>query len=137
MKQVLNFIVLALLFSFSPKVSAQDWVTIAEKKVNFKAETDVVTPRGDEKSVNKIRIKCIEGTVKLKKVRVEMSDGTKKEYDAKGVGVLTKGMTSLAWDLPGKKGELKIKKIELEYDSAGNMLLTKKATVEIQGKVSK
>ncbi|KGO81204.1 hypothetical protein Q763_08975 [Flavobacterium beibuense F44-8] len=125
-----------MFLAVSPKILAQDWVTIAEKKVNFKAEKDVVTPRGNEKNIEKIRIKCTQGTVKLKKVYVEMSDGTKKEYDAKGVGVLTKGMTSLAWDLPGKKGELKIKKIELEYDSVGNMLVTKKAVVEIQGKVS-
>ena len=136
MKNVFKLIAICLFLAVSPKMLAQDWVTIAEKKVNFKAEKDVVTPRGNEKNVEKIRIKCTQGTVKLKKVYVEMSDGTKKEYDAKGVGVLTKGMTSLAWDLPGKKGELKIKKIELEYDSVGNMLVTKKAIVEIQGKVS-
>ncbi|WP_417366655.1 hypothetical protein [Flavobacterium beibuense] len=136
MKNVFKLITICLFLAVSPKILAQDWVTIAEKKVNFKAEKDVVTPRGNEKNVEKIRIKCTQGTVKLKKVYVEMSDGTKKEYDAKGVGVLTKGMTSLAWDLPGKKGELKIKKIELEYDSVGNMLVTKKAVVEIQGKVS-
>ena len=136
MKNVIKLITICLFLAVSPKMLAQDWVTIAEKKVNFKAEKDVVTPRGNEKNIEKIRIKCTQGTVKLKKVYVEMSDGTKKEYDAKGVGVLTKGMTSLAWDLPGKKGELKIKKIELEYDSVGNMLVTKKAVVEIQGKVS-
>lgn len=66
-----------------------------------------------------------------------MSDGTKKEYDAKAVGVITKGMTSLAWDLPGKSGSAKIKKIELEYDSVGNMLLTDKAKVEVQARTSK
>lgn len=136
MKNVFKLIAICLLLAMSPKAMSQDWITIAEKKVNFKAEKDVVTPRGNEKNIEKIRIKCTQGTVKLKKVHVEMSDGTKKEYDAKGVGVLTKGMTSLAWDLPGKKGELKIKKIELEYDSVGNMLVTKKAVVEIQGKVS-
>ncbi|MEE1899133.1 hypothetical protein V1389_12335 [Flavobacterium rakeshii] len=136
MRNVFKLIAICLLLAMSPKAMSQDWITIAEKKVNFKAEKDVVTPRGNEKNIEKIRIKCTQGTVKLKKVHVEMSDGTKKEYDAKGVGVLTKGMTSLAWDLPGKKGELKIKKIELEYDSVGNMLVTKKAVVEIQGKVS-
>ncbi|MFL9838147.1 hypothetical protein ABS768_11600 [Flavobacterium sp. ST-75] len=135
MRNVFKLIAICLLLAMSPKAMSQDWITIAEKKVNFKAEKDVVTPRGNEKNIEKIRIKCTQGTVKLK-VHVEMSDGTKKEYDAKGVGVLTKGMTSLAWDLPGKKGELKIKKIELEYDSVGNMLVTKKAVVEIQGKVS-
>lgn len=136
MKNVFKLIAICLLLAMSPKAMSQDWITIAEKKVNFKAEKDVVTPRGNEKNIEKIRIKCTQGTVKLKKVHVEMSDGTKKEYDAKGVGVLTKGMTSFSWDLPGKKGELKIKKIELEYDSVGNMLVTKKAVVEIQGKVS-
>lgn len=136
MRNVFKLITVCLLLAMSPKAMSQDWITIAEKKVNFKAEKDVVTPRGNEKNIEKIRIKCTQGTVKLKKVHVEMSDGTKKEYDAKGVGVLTKGMTSFSWDLPGKKGELKIKKIELEYDSVGNMLVTKKAVVEIQGKVS-
>lgn len=136
MRNVFKLIAICLLLAMSPKAMSQDWITIAEKKVNFKAEKDVVTPRGNEKNIEKIRIKCTQGTVKLKKVHVEMSDGTKKEYDAKGVGVLTKGMTSFSWDLPGKKGELKIKKIELEYDSVGNMLVTKKAVVEIQGKVS-
>jgi hypothetical protein len=66
-----------------------------------------------------------------------MSDGTKQEYDAKGVGVLTNGMTSFSWDLPGKNGELKVKKIELEYDAVGNVLITKKAKVEVQGKLVK
>ena len=136
MKNVIKLITICLFLAVSPKVMAQDWTTIAEKTVNFKAEKDVVTPRGNEKNIDKIRIKCTEGTVKLKKVHVEMSDGTKKDYDAKAVGVLTKGMTSLAWDLPGKSGELKIKKIELEYDSVGNMLVTKKAKVEVQGRVS-
>lgn len=137
MKNVIKLITICLFLAVSPKALAQDWTTIAEKTVNFKAEKDVVTPRGNEKNIDKIRIKCTEGTVKLKKVHVEMSDGTKKDYDAKAVGVLTKGMTSLAWDLPGKSGELKIKKIELEYDSVGNMLITKKAKVEIQGRVSR
>ncbi|RDI11841.1 DUF2541 domain-containing protein [Flavobacterium sp. AG291] len=137
MKNTFTLLTFFLFLGFSSEISAQNWVTIAEKTVSFKAEKDVVTPRGDAKSVDKIRIKCVQGTVKLKKVYVEMSDGTKKEYDAKAVGVLTKGMTSLAWDLPGKSGSAKIKKIELQYDSVGNMLLTDKAKVEVQGRTSK
>jgi hypothetical protein len=119
----------------SQSLAAQQWIKIAEKTVNFKAEQDVVTPQGQERKVDKIRIKCLQGTVKLKKITVEMTDGTKESYDAKGVGVLTKGMNSLAWDLPGKGNEKKLKKIELEYDSAGNMVISKKAKVEIQGRV--
>lgn len=131
------FIVLLTFFCLaSLSVKAQDWKVIAEKTVNFKAEKDVVNPMPGERKVDKIRIKCIQGTVKLKKVRVFMADGTEKEYDAKGVGVLTNGMTSLAWDLPGKGGEPALKKIELEYDSVGNILLTKRAKVEVEARMA-
>lgn len=134
MKSILYLFVIFPSLLVNPKTGADDWTTIAEKTVNFKAEKDVVTPRGNEKSFGKIRIKCIEGTVKIKQMHVEMSDGTQKDYNAKTVGVLTKGMASMAWDLPGKKGEQKIKKIELEYDSAGVAIVSKRARVEIQGK---
>ena len=60
-----------------------------------------------------------------------MSDGTKKSYSAKGIGVLKKGMTSFAFTLPG---DSKLEHIELEYDSAGVMFISKKAKVQILGK---
>jgi len=135
MKTKLLYVVLTMLFTFATTNSfAQEWVKIAEKTVSFKAEKDVVTPQGNERKVDKIRIKCIQGNLKLKKVTVEMSDGTRKEFDAKGVGVLTKGMTSFSWDLPGKPKDVKLKKVELEYDSVGAMLVTKKAKIELQGR---
>jgi hypothetical protein len=112
----------------------ENWIKIAEKKVAFKSEKDVVTPSGNEKKVDKIKIKCVQGTLKLKKVWVEMSDGEKKEYDAKGVGVLSKGMSSFAFTLPGENNTLK--KIELEYDSVGSILVTKKARIEVIGHIS-
>jgi len=113
-----------------------NWVVIAKKDVAFKkGEYDKITPYGKERNVSKIKVKCTQGTLKLKKVHVEMEDGTKKEYDAKGIGVLNKGMTSFAFDLPGK--DLKLKSIEIEYDAVGNMLLTKRAKVEILGKKRK
>jgi hypothetical protein len=129
------FGLLTMLFALAGLESfAQDWVKIAEKTVNFKAEKDVVTPQGSERKVDKIRIKCIQGTVKLKKVTVVMSDGTRKEFDAKGVGVLTKGLTSLSWDLPGNPDEVKLKSVELEYDSVGIVIVSNKAKVELQGR---
>jgi hypothetical protein len=135
----IKFIALLLLVfvsntSFSQSSKDGNWIKIAEKLVAFKSDKDVITPTGNEKKVDKIKIKCIQGTLKLKKVRVEMSDGQKKEYDAKGVGVLSKGMSSFAFTLPGKNNTLK--KIELEYDSVGALLVTKKAKVEILGRVS-
>jgi len=42
----LFYLVLTMLFAFTGTNSfAQEWVKIAEKTVNFKAEKDVVTPQ--------------------------------------------------------------------------------------------
>lgn len=131
----LLFAVTISLCSFSQSSNDGNWIKIAEKLVAFKSDKDVITPTGNERKVDKIKIKCVQGTLKLKKVRVEMSDGEKKEYDAKGVGVLSKGMSSLPFNLPGKNNTLK--KIELEYDSVGVMMVTKRAKVEIMGHVIK
>ena len=127
-----------LLFGILTQLNAQSeddgWIVIAEKTASFKSDVDKVTPTGAERNVSKIKIKCIQGTIKLHKVHVTMSDGTKKSYDAKGVGVLNKGMSSFAFTLPG---DSKLDHIELEYDSAGMMLVTKKAKVQILGKKRK
>ena len=113
-----------------------NWIVIAKKDVAYKkGETDKITPYGNERNVSKIKVKCTQGTLKLKKVHVTMDDGTKKDYNAKGVGVLSKGMSSFAFDMPGSDKKLKI--IEIEYDAVGNMLLTKRAKVEILGKKRK
>jgi hypothetical protein len=132
---VLLFLISIVHSGYSQSKDEGNWIKIAEKTVAFKADKDVVTPSGNEKKVDKIKIKCVQGTLKLKKVRVEMSDGQKKEYDAKGVGVLSNGMSSFAFSLPGKNNTLK--KIELEYDSVGALLVTKKAKIEILGHVIK
>jgi hypothetical protein len=140
MKNKISFLTFLFVFaissaSFSQSKDEGNWITIAEKIVGFKSDKDVITPSGNEKKVDKIKIKCVQGSLKLKKVRVEMSNGEKKEYDAKGVGVLSKGMSSFAFTLPGKNNTLK--KIELEYDSVGALLVTKKAKVEILGRISR
>ncbi len=137
-------LLLSILFLFGlvSEVTAQNtsdngnWIVIAKKDVAFKkGEKDKITPYGNERNVSKIKVKCTQGTLKLKKVQVTMDDGTQKEYDAKGVGILSKGMSSFAFDLPGN--DKKLKSIEIEYDAVGNMLLTKRAKVEILGKKRK
>lgn len=138
MKKLLTtflFLVLIANAGFCQTNNDGNWITIAEKTVGFKSDKDVITPNGKEKNVDKIKIKCVQGTLKLKKVRVEMSNGEKKEYDAKGIGVLSKGMSSFAFTLPSNNNILK--KIELEYDSVGALLVNKKAKVEILGRTSK
>jgi hypothetical protein len=109
---VFLFVLIISTTSFSQTDNDEKWVKIAQKTVSFKSDKDEISPSGKEKKVDKIKIKCIQGTLTLKKVKVEMSDGEKKEYDAKGVGVLTKGMSSFAFDLPETNGTLN--KIEFE-----------------------
>jgi len=138
-KQIFLIVIFISSVSYSFAQNNSDdgnWITIAKKDVAYKkGETDKITPYGNERNVSKIKIKCTQGTLKLKKVHVTMDDGTKKEYDAKGIGVLSKGMSSFAFDMSGNDKKLKI--IEVEYDAVGNMLLTKRAKVEILGKKRK
>ena len=111
------------------------WVRLAQKTVAFKAETDTVNMTGKPQNLSKIKLTCIQGTVKLKRLRVTMSDGTEEEFTPKGTGVFTKGMSSFAFQLPGK--DTKLKSLEIDYDSAGNIVMTKKAKVEVWGKKRK
>ncbi len=129
-----GFILFGMLTQLHAQSENDDWIVIAEKTASFKSDLDKVTPFGEERNVSKIKIKCIQGTLKLKHVHVTMSDGTKKSYDAKGIGVLNKGMTSFAFTLPG---DSKLEHIELEYDSAGVILISKKAKLQVLGKKRK
>lgn len=129
---VFIYLLLSSSYAFSQVGSDGYWVKIAEKMIAFNSDKDVVIPTGNEKRVDKIKIKCIQGTLKLKKVRVEMSDGERKEFDTRAIGILTKGMSSFAFTLPGSNNSLR--KIELEYDSVGALMVTKRARVEILGR---
>ena len=111
------------------------WIKIATKTVNYNADKDEVTTSGKEKEVDKIRLRCTQGTVKIKKLTVVMANGNEKELHPKGTGVLTKGSASFSWDVPD--GDTKIKKIILEYDAVGNVLITKRGKIEVEGRVKK
>lgn len=127
---VLTFMVLNNQGAMAQKKS--QWIKIAEKVVNYKAEKDEVLPYGNEKKVDKIRLRCTRGTVKIKHITIKMANGKEKRYNAKGTGVLNKGAVSFAWDVPDK--DAKISKIILEYDSVGAMFITKKGKVEVEGR---
>ena len=128
------FIFLAALCLTAP-VQAGDWITIAKKTVNYKADSDTVMLRGKERNITHIKLKCTQGSVKLHKVTINMTDGDSKVVD--NLGVLTKGISSRSISLP--KGEGKPKSIDLEYDSVGSQALrlagvSKKAKIEVLGK---
>ena len=127
-------LIFSIILAFSIHTMAQkndDWIKIGEKTVAFKADKDKVKLTGKEKDISKIKLTCIQGTVKIKKIHVKMSDGEKKEIDPT-VGVLNKGMSTAAFNLPGKNN--KLSDLELEYDSMGTIVTNKRAKVEIWGK---
>lgn len=131
---------LAAVASFQSIAGDNDWDKIADKTVSFKSETDTVNPLSPFANArfSHIKIKCTQGMVDLKSVKVIMKDGQEKTFDSLG-GVLTKGMSSRSLSLP-TKDNAKLDKIELNYESVGSTALqvaggvTKKAQVEILGK---
>ncbi|AXT73293.1 hypothetical protein [Vibrio sp. dhg] len=136
--KTISLCLLAACASFQSVASDSDWDKIAEKTVSFKSETDTVNPLSPFANArfSHIKIKCTQGTVNLKSIKVIMKDGKEKTFDS--LGVLTSGMSSRSLSLP-TKDEAKLDKIELNYESVGNTALqvtgvTKKAHVEILGK---
>ncbi len=62
------------------KDSNDGWELIAEKTVNFQTETDTVEPNGlfQNRKFSKIKIKCTQGTMSIKNMKVTMTDGSEK-----------------------------------------------------------
>ncbi|MUJ24958.1 hypothetical protein [Aliivibrio fischeri] len=114
-----------------------DWILIGDKTVNFEQEEDKVEPLPflSERKFSKIKIKCVQGTVSIKNMKVTMTDGSTKQL--KTMGTLTKGMSSRTYKLPGTD-KSKFNFLELQYKSWGNLTLNaagvvKKAKVEVWG----
>ncbi|MFV0589961.1 MAG: hypothetical protein ACK5M7_01130 [Draconibacterium sp.] len=135
-KTVVLIFTLVLAFAVQSAVAQKDddWIKLGEKLVAFKADKDKITLSGKEKGVSKIKITCVQGAVKIKKIHVKMSDGETKDYDPTA-GILKEGMSTKSFDLPGKDN--KLTELELEYDSMGTVVTNKRAKVEIYGKKNK
>jgi hypothetical protein len=120
------------LFIGSLQLSAQskEWKVIAKKDVTYKHEEDKITLRGGEKELSKFKIKCTQGTLKFKQAIIFYKDGTEETKRPKGTGVISKGMSSFAFNISKNKTP---NKIQLAYEAIGNMVLTKRAKVELLG----
>lgn len=83
--------------------SSDEWELIATKTVKFQTETDTVTPNSlfRNRSFSKIKLKCVQGTVDINDLKVVMTDGSEKKLTS--MGVLTSGLSTRAWSLPGSK----------------------------------
>jgi len=134
-KTVVLIFTLVVAFAVQSMAQSDDnWIKLGEKMVAFKADKDKITLTGKEKDVAKIKITCVQGAVKIKKIHVKMSDGETKDYDPTA-GILKNGMSTKSFDLPGKDN--KLTELELEYDSMGTIVTNKRAKVEIYGKKNK
>ncbi|BAJ03034.1 hypothetical protein [Shewanella violacea] len=132
---ITRILVLALALISFQGLAAAEWVKIADKTVDYKTETDTVTPQFREKNVTHIKLKCTQGSVNLHKLVLNMSDGTSKTVD--NLGVLTKGLASRSISVP--KGDIKLESIDFTYDSVGSQTmalagLSKKGKLDIMGK---
>lgn len=136
---VITLLIAVTSFSIFAKDNNDDWVLIAEKTVNFQTEKDTVELNGlfKNRNFNKIKIKCTQGTMSIKDLKVTMTDGSDKKLKTM-TDTLTKGMSTRAWTLPGSE-DAKLKRLDMEYKSWGNMTLnaagvSKRAKIEIWGK---
>lgn len=132
-----KLLLVSLLFCFVLSISSyaqsekDGWVKLASKTVGYKSDKDEVQLTGKDHRIDKIKLTCTQGTVKLKNIHIKMSDGDEKNFDPK-IGVLNSGMSTMTFDLPGK--DSKLKEMYLEYDAVGNVLVTKKGKIEVWGK---
>jgi hypothetical protein len=127
-----KYILIVLMFlSFSLSSQSNDWFTVAKKDVSYKSDKDVINLRGNEKEISQFKIKCTQGNLKIKDIVVYYKDKSKTNKKTKGTGLLTKGMSSFVFNI--EKGKI-IDKIELSYEAIGNMLVTKRAKIELLGR---
>jgi hypothetical protein len=132
--RILCFIV--LLFSCTILFSQNtEWKVIAKKDVRFKKnESDKISLMGNERKIEKIKVKCVQGSLKFKSLTIFYKDDSKEKLNSKGIGMLTKGMSSFVFKVNKDKTPIKI---ELSYDAMGNTLVAKRAKVEILGLIEK
>lgn len=121
-----------LFLSLSAAAQDNDWKVLAKKDVGFKTDTDVITLYGNEKHIEKIKLVCNQGTLKIKSLELIYQSGETKTHQPKGTGVLTKGTSSIPIKV---EPDQELKKIQIQYEAYGNMLLTKRAKVEVMGLV--
>ena len=106
------------------------WQVLAKKTVNYSADKDVINLTGKKRNLKKIKLKCNQGSLKIKNITFYYDSSEKTSHKPKGTGIISKGMSSLPISITKNKN---IKKVEIQYEAYGNVLLTKRAKVEVLG----
>ena len=98
--------------------------------MTFKQDEDIIKLRGSEKNIKIFKIKCTQGSLKIKRIVIYYDDNTEDKKTPQGTGLITKGMSSFTF----KTNKNKIpNKIGLTYEAIGNMVITKRAKIELLG----
>jgi hypothetical protein len=118
---------LALLAFSVQKAWAEDkWEKLGERKVDFKAEKDVVEVGSHDGKFSHIRFKVQEGDVELYKIKVIFSNG--ETFEPKTGHHFTEGERTHEIELPGKARH--VDKVEFFYRSEHH----EPAVIELLGK---
>lgn len=121
------FVLMLTLAAGSMTVSAQDWVKLGEKDVDFKIDKDSIGT--DHKGrVKEIHLRVMNAPVKFKKVVINYSDGKMQELEYLEdvqVGTYSRSIT-----IEGDGSSIKSIDLWYETDSLGG----KKAKVAVYGK---
>ena len=83
-----------------------------------------------KKNIKIFKLKCTQGSLKIKRIVIYYDDNTEDKKTPQGTGLITKGMISFTF----KTNKNKIpNKIGLTYEAIGNMVITKRAKIELLG----
>ena len=105
-----------------------EWVKLGSKKVNFKADKDVINVGANDGKFTKLKVEVTEGKLNMNKMVVHYGNDNKEEIELRHN--FAKGSGSRVIDLKGEKRI--IKKIVFWYDTKNNSI--KRATVNVFGK---
>jgi len=105
-----------------------DWVKLGSKKVNFKADKDVINVGANDGRFAKLKIVVTEGKLNMHRMVVHYGNNTKEAIELRHN--FAKGSGSRVIDLKGEKRI--IKKIVFWYDTKNKA--NKRATVTIFGR---
>jgi hypothetical protein len=117
-----------LVASAATAVSAQDWIKLGEKDVDFKVDHDTISASNNGKRVREIQLKVMHAPIKFKKIVITYKDGERKELDyLEDVQV---GVESRTITIEGDGHIIKTIEFWYETDSLGG----KKAKVTAYGR---
>ncbi|MBC8109673.1 MAG: DUF2541 family protein [Verrucomicrobia bacterium] len=130
MKNTLKIVFFIMIVAFGQQVFAQEgtWEKVGQKKVNYRAERDVMVVTAAKGRYTKVRLKVLGGAVNFRDMKIFYGNGDIQDVSLRNT--IPAGGESRIIDLVGR--ERTIQKIEFIYDTKNNA--NRKATVVVFAK---